>query len=307
MLLTIMGIAVWAAHRDPLAISALFFAIAAILRAVPKIMEERARISTRSSGTTPSRPTTRCNRPRPRFGATGRPAVRDARIPDMAESGETDAALQMRASDADRERVAEQLREAAGHGRLTMDELEERLESAYGAKTYAELEPLTRDLPTAGATPPLPAGVTGPAASLVGGTPTGRRWSVAIMSGSTRRGRWVVPGRYNAFAFWGGVLLDLREATFAEHETVIRANAIMAGIDVLVPEGVDLRVEGFGLMGGYEDATSGQLEAPPAGAPIVRVVGVAFWAGVTGRRKAPKPPKAPKAVGKNDQRGELTS
>ena len=44
MLLTIMGIAIWAAHRDPLAISALFFAIAAILRAVPKIMEERARI-----------------------------------------------------------------------------------------------------------------------------------------------------------------------------------------------------------------------------------------------------------------------
>lgn len=44
VLLTIMGLAVWAAHRDPVAISALFFAIAAILRAVPKIMEERARI-----------------------------------------------------------------------------------------------------------------------------------------------------------------------------------------------------------------------------------------------------------------------
>ena len=221
----------------------------------------------------------------------------------MADTGEPNSALEMRASDSDRERVAEQLREAAGHGRLTMDELEERLERAYSAKTYAELEPLTRDLPTAGTTMPLPAPAgPGAASPLIGGTPTGRRWSVAIMSGSNRRGRWVVPGRYNAFAFWGGVVLDLREATFSERETVIRANAIMAGIDVIVPEGVDLHVDGFGLMGGYEDATSSQLEPPPPGAPIVRITGIAFWAGVTGRRKAPK------GLGKGKKnQGELTS
>ena len=215
----------------------------------------------------------------------------------MADTGDPNAALEMRAADSDRERVAEQLRDAAGHGRLTMDELEERLERAYGAKTYAELEPLTRDLPAAGTAAPLPAPT---ASALVGGTPSSRRWSVAIMSGSNRRGRWVMPRRYNAFAFLGGVVLDLREATFAEHETVIRANAIMAGIDVVVPEGVELHVDGFGLMGGYDDATSSQLEPPLPGAPIVRVTGIAFWAGVTGRRKAPK------AVGKQ-QRDELTS
>lgn len=44
MLLTVMALAVWAAHRDPLAISGLFFAIAAILRTVPKIIQERTRI-----------------------------------------------------------------------------------------------------------------------------------------------------------------------------------------------------------------------------------------------------------------------
>ncbi|MBS2964344.1 DUF1707 and DUF2154 domain-containing protein [Actinocrinis puniceicyclus] len=220
----------------------------------------------------------------------------------MADTGDPNAGLEMRASDADRERVAEQLRDAAGHGRLTMDELEERLEHAYSAKTYAELEPLTRDLPAPGATPPLPATAAAAQSPLVGGTPTSRRWSIAIMSGSTRRGRWVIPGRYNAFAFWGGVVLDLRDSTFEQRETVIRANAIMGGIDILVPEGVDLRVEGFGLMGGYEDATSGQLAPPPPGAPVVRVTGVAFWAGVTGRRKAAK---AAKALG-GDARGELT-
>jgi len=51
------------------------------------------------------------------------------------------------ASDADRERVAERLRGAAGEGRLTPAELEERLEGAFSARTEAELEPLVADLP----------------------------------------------------------------------------------------------------------------------------------------------------------------
>jgi hypothetical protein len=206
----------------------------------------------------------------------------------MADTGEPNSALEMRASDGDRERVADQLREAAGHGRLTMDELEERLEQTYAAKTYAELTPLTRDLPAAGTSVPLPAPAAGSGLARVGGTPTGRRWSIAIMSGSTRRGRWVVPRGYNAFAFWGGVVIDLRDATFAERETVIRAHAVMGGVDIIAPEDVDVHVEGFGLMGGYDDATSSQLDPPPPGAPVVRVTGIAFWGGVTVRRKPPK-------------------
>jgi hypothetical protein len=54
---------------------------------------------------------------------------------------------ELRASDADRERVAEQLRAAAGEGRLSADELEARLEQAFSARTEGELEPLTADLP----------------------------------------------------------------------------------------------------------------------------------------------------------------
>ena len=54
---------------------------------------------------------------------------------------------ELRASDADRERVAERLRDAAGDGRLTPTELEERLEGAFSARTEAELEPLVADLP----------------------------------------------------------------------------------------------------------------------------------------------------------------
>lgn len=52
----------------------------------------------------------------------------------------------MRVSDAEREEAAERLRVAAGDGRLDLQELEERLEQTYAARTYGELEPLTLDL-----------------------------------------------------------------------------------------------------------------------------------------------------------------
>ncbi|MEU5883616.1 DUF1707 domain-containing protein [Spirillospora sp. NPDC047279] len=53
----------------------------------------------------------------------------------------------MRASDSDRDRVAEALREHCAEGRITMDELHERLESTYSAKTLGDLQAVTSDLP----------------------------------------------------------------------------------------------------------------------------------------------------------------
>jgi hypothetical protein len=53
----------------------------------------------------------------------------------------------MRASDDDRERVAERLRQAAGEGRLLAHELEERLATALRARTYGELDSVVWDLP----------------------------------------------------------------------------------------------------------------------------------------------------------------
>ena len=59
------------------------------------------------------------------------------------------------ASDSDREDVAERLRAASGEGRLLAEELEQRLELAFHARTYGELDALVVDLPAAPA--PLPA------------------------------------------------------------------------------------------------------------------------------------------------------
>ncbi|MFD0315251.1 DUF1707 SHOCT-like domain-containing protein [Streptomyces flavalbus] len=199
----------------------------------------------------------------------------------------TDDAPELRASDADRERVAEVLRDALAEGRLDMAEFEERLDATYKARTYRELAPITRDLPGGGGevAVPLakePAEPGSWSGRIVGGEGSSR-WGVAVMSGFQRKGRWTVPRRFNSFAFWGGGEIDLREADFADREVVINCVAIMGGMNVVVPPGVEVEVRGFGFMGGFDHREEGAPAAP--GAPRVVVTGFAFWGGVGVERK----------------------
>jgi hypothetical protein len=201
----------------------------------------------------------------------------------------TEELPELRASDADRERVAEILRDALAEGRLDMEEFEERLDATYKARTYGELTPITRDLPSA----PGPAVnlLKGPVADgswasrITGGEGTSR-WGVAIMSGFQRKGRWTAPRRFNAFAFWGGVEIDLREANFAEREVEINCVAIMGGIEVIVPPGVEVVVRGIGIMGGFDQYEHDVPDDP--GAPRVIVTGFALMGGVEVVRKLPR-------------------
>jgi hypothetical protein len=192
----------------------------------------------------------------------------------------------VRVSDADREQVAEILREAAGHGRITVDELEARLEAGYSAKTYADLTAITRDLPVQGSSALDVGGAAFPAEGL-GGTPK-RRWCVAILSGARRRGSWMVPAVYTAVAFMGGVDLDLREARFSERTVTIHAFALMGGVNILVPDGIEVDVAGIGLMGGFDHKASG---SGLPGALVLRVNGFAMMGGVGIERKPLKSPK----------------
>jgi hypothetical protein len=195
----------------------------------------------------------------------------------------------MRASHADRERVAQILHAALAEGRITVQELEERLDTVYQAKTLAELEPPVADLPevSAGAVEQAPSRM--PVADRrIGGTP-GSTASVAVMSGASRKGGWVVPRQHNSFAFWGGVEIDLRDARFAERTSTITAVAIMGGIEIVVPPDVVVEVGGFGFMGAFEtEDREGATGTPAPGAPVVRVNGFAFWGAVTIIRKPRK-------------------
>lgn len=190
----------------------------------------------------------------------------------------------LRVSNADREQAAEVLRMAAGDGRLTLAELDERLSAAYAAKTYADLESVTSDLPGPGVPAPMATASGGFPAERIGGTP-GMSFAIAIMSGARRFGHWVVPRRYTCVALMGGIELDLREAQFSEREVTIQAFCLMGGVSITAPDDIEVDVSGIGFMGGFDHQASGP---GLPGAPRVRVIGFAMMGGVDVRRKPAK-------------------
>ncbi|MFD9222873.1 DUF1707 domain-containing protein [Streptomyces sp. NPDC060064] len=195
---------------------------------------------------------------------------------------------EMRASDSERERVAERLREAVAEGRLDMEEFEQRLDAAYRARTHGELEPLVSDLPVGGlpvvGTAPSPVATgSGGWAQRVGG-PATSNGAFAFWGGFGRKGTWTVGRKFTTFTLMGGGELDLREARFEDRETVIRCFAIMGGVHIVVPPDLNVEVGGFGLMGGFGE--QGQSEGlPDPAAPRVRITGFAIMGGVGVERK----------------------
>jgi hypothetical protein len=210
-------------------------------------------------------------------------------------------ALRMRASDADREKVADILREAYVEGRLTAAEHEERLAEAYRAQTYGDLIPVMRDLPvppgtlaipTANGltvTPPPPSGpaVRSDAGIVVnsGLAGMGDNSLVAIFGGFERKGGWTVPAEVSALCIFGGGELDLTEAVLTSRETVITAVCLFGGLEITVPDGMAVRSEVVGIFGGTEVPS----DAGEPGAPVLVVKGAAIFGGIEIHR--PKKPK----------------
>lgn len=184
----------------------------------------------------------------------------------------------LRASDADRERVVEVLRQAAGDGRLSIDELDERISAVYAAKTYAELEPVIRDLPVSG---PASGTTAIPSVSVPAKAHTSHL-AVGILGGFERRGAWAVPANFTAVAIMGGGTVDLRDAQFTTGQVTISALAIMGGVEIIVPDDAEVHSTGIGIMGGF----GGRARGPgrPDGPKII-VRGFALMGGVDVKRK----------------------
>ncbi|MEU1598027.1 DUF1707 domain-containing protein [Streptomyces sp. NPDC005708] len=135
-----------------------------------------------------------------------------SRAEEFAGSG---VSLGLRASHADRDRVVDVLRIAAGDGRLTSEELDDRLEAALSARTVGELSVLTGDLPAVAGAAGEPAA---PAKDFI---------RIEQQGSSARRdGGWVVPRRMEIRSSWGDVTLDLTQA-------VITQSALRIDLDML--------------------------------------------------------------------------
>jgi class 3 adenylate cyclase len=186
-----------------------------------------------------------------------RPAGADAKQPAVP--------VGPRASHADRDRVVEVLRTAAGDGRLTADDLEERLEAALTARTLADLEPLLADLPNA---------VPAAARDLV---------RISCNSGADKRdGSWVVPRRMEISVRSGSVRLDFRQAVIREPELRIDAQVTSGSLRLITRPGIVVDADDVTVKSGSVKVV------PPAGpdAPVelrVQVSGVVGSGALTAR------------------------
>jgi len=180
----------------------------------------------------------------------------------------------VRASDQDRDAVAQRLQQAFAERRLDDDEFDERMRAALTARTGADLELLTRDLPA-----PAPGGAaptaTGPAPG---------RWAVAYKNSIRRGGRWRVPERFSSVVYKGSGWLDLRAAELTAPVTTVVAVAYKSRIDILVPPGVRVEMDGFGVSKGW--SAEEEMEARlPHDAPTVHVRGIAYKGTIETRTK----------------------
>jgi hypothetical protein len=166
---------------------------------------------------------------------------------------------ELRASHADRDRVVEVLRIAAGDGLLTAEELDERLESALSARTLSELTVLTADLPPVSAT----AGAT--VAEVKDVVRIERVFSGAV----ERVGRWVVPRRLELAVTYCEVTLDFTDAVIT-HDT-LRIDVGMTGktLTLVTKPGIVVDTDGLQLV--HSKVKHHQASAKPDAPVILRV------------------------------------
>ncbi len=176
---------------------------------------------------------------------------------------------ELRASDAERDRVVDQLREAVAEGRLTPEEHGERVEGVLAARTVGELEAFVRDLPAGRGSHSASASPTPLDLETL---PVAGENVAAIFSAASRTGRWRAGRRINAYAIFGSVEIDLSEAVFEHQQVTVKAVSVFGSVEVYVPENVTLRGTGGGVLGSFEvDAA----DAEDSNAPVVYVDG---WA-----------------------------
>lgn len=184
----------------------------------------------------------------------------DEHTPDRALSSTGAALPAVRASDAERDESVAALRQAAAEGRLTFEELADRVDSAWRATTRDDLALLTADLPAA----PSAAGSSG-GREIVVPTKESR-----VFADVRRSGPWKVPASSRWESLFGDIVLDLRAAQVTAEEVTIDAGTVFGDVLLLVPEGVTVEVRSRVVLG---DLRQDAGLAAPAGAPRVILTG----------------------------------
>lgn len=142
----------------------------------------------------------------------------------------------IRASDRDRDQVAEVLHTAFAEGRINQDEHAERLDAAIRAKTFDDLIPLTADLVPVS---PLERSRSHSSSVAQGGNEEPDRMTAA-MAEVKRDGQWRVRRRSLANVFLGSVKLDFTEASFEAPRVEVVITQCLGNVFLRVPAGTTI-------------------------------------------------------------------
>jgi hypothetical protein len=211
----------------------------------------------------------------------------------MAESESSVPAL--RASDAERERAADLLREAMTSGRLGIDELDDRMRRVLGAQTRVDLEKLVADvIVPADDRHPLAAADAGTGAWTervpvrAGGGSTHR--IVAVLGGSERKGRWRLATDCSVTCVLGGAELDLTHVELAGDSVELSIFCLLGGAEVTLPPHLNVRITDTAILGGNDiDIVD---ETPDPGGPVVHIKLTSILGGSEVKRTRQAPPGA---------------
>jgi hypothetical protein len=181
----------------------------------------------------------------------------------------------------ERERVIQQLSEHFANDRLSLDELEARMDLAYKAASLGDLHRLTADLPSVAA-PAVPAVAPSPEELPVLSPDRERLFSV--MSETHRRGAWLVPQRLDVRSAMSDTTIDLTQATLPTGIIDIHVRSICAAVKIVVPPGLQVVNRVSSLMssvrGGGEPNDAGGSAGSWRQGTVVRVTGWALMSEV---------------------------
>ena len=175
----------------------------------------------------------------------------------------------LRVSHAEREQAVASLREHLVHGRLSLEEFTQRMSAAYAATRAADLATLQHDLPAES-------------------SPAARRRSavhflVAVFGATKRTGSLRVREHVLSLAVFGSVTLDLRGALVEGDTVSVNSGTVFGALDVIVPEGVEVDLNGLAIFGSKQ--THGRAVRPLPGAPLVRVNALVVFGAANVRAK----------------------
>lgn len=164
---------------------------------------------------------------------------------------------------------------------LDAEEFEARVELVYQTRTIQELEAIRANLPDipvaeAPTVQTLPPGQAASSFQII----------AAFMGGTARRGGWTPARQISALAMMGGLEIDFREARFGPGTTDLNVLALMGGVEIIVPPGLRVECEGYGIMGGF-DSLDQHTEPGGEHRPILRIRGAAVMGGVEITQRLP--------------------